>query len=537
MKKTIYTGLLALTTMLASCDDYLSKNPNEGGDEVLNNSEQIDALFANSEKLLMSYAYYNVSSSDDFGWTTDVMDQISYPDYYVFNGIAWDINGIASDNSGDEVWANEYQRIFYANLVINEIDYVTDLTEDKRTNYLAHAHFIRALANWELACQYCRPYSQETLSSPGLPLKKTTSYEESQTRASLEDTYKFIEDDLLEAYNTTRTDIEKRWLVSKPAVAAMLSRFYLFTCDYEKAEQYADEALQSSVAQLIDYNTLTHIERSYNSSSYDDYYDYDDSEYSGYSDDDASDDDDYSYDDGDDDGGEEGATVLSFPEFYGYSSAEYTELKELYFASVYMPYESAYLYPSESLLNLYDKENDMRFDQFFVKGAMQYVNGITVDNDYVYYAFNHEWRGPIMLAGPTVAETLLNKAEAQARQGDYNSAMQTVNQLREKRMRTGSDNVYLTASSQQDAVMQILDERHREMPFLMRWQDIRRLAYNETTYDDIVPTRTFYVVENNEIDYSQTKEYTLPLKSPRYALPLNELEIKRSGNQLVQNEY
>jgi len=31
--------------------------------------------------------------------------------------------------------------------------------------------------------------------------------------------------------------------------------------------------------------------------------------------------------------------------------------------------------------------------------------------------------------------------------------------------------------------------------------------------------------------------YTLPLKSPRYALPLNELEIKRSGNQLVQNEY
>jgi len=534
MRKTIYTGLLALAAVFASCDDYLSKKTNEGGDEVLNRSEQIDAIFANSEKMLMSYARYNVSSSDDFGWTTSLMDQISYPDNNIFNGIVWDIDGIAGTNTGDEVWSNEYERIFYANLIINEIDQVTDLTDDKRANYLAQAHFLRALANWELVCQYCRPYSEETLSSPGLPLKQTTNYEENQTRASLEDTYKFIESDLLEAMSTTRTDIDKRWLVSKPAVAAMLSRFYLFTCDYEKAEQYADEALKSGVAQLIDYNTLTHIERDYGGGGGYDDYDYYSEENDDYYDEEGG----YSEEEGGEDGDNEPAgTTLSFPEFYGYSSAEYTELKEFYFSTVYMPYESAYLYPSETLLNLYDKDNDLRFDQFFVKGAMQTANNITVDNDYCYYAFQHEWRGPIMIAGPTVAEALLNKAEAQARQGDYTNAMQTVNLLRAKRMRTGSEGIELTASTQQEAVMQILDERHREMPFMMRWQDIRRLAYNETTYDDISLTREFYVVNGNNMDTEQTKTYTLPVKSPRYAQPINNLEIKRSGNQLVQNEY
>lgn len=522
MKKTLYTGLIALATVLASCDDYLSKNPNEGGDEVLNRAAQIDALFGNSEKMLTSYAQYALSSSDDFGWTTDVIDQLGSADFKVFNGITWDIDGVESDNWGDETWSMEYTRIFYANLVINEIDEVTDATEEQKVNFLAHAHFIRALANWELASIYCRPYAEENLQTPGLPLKKTTSYEESQERASLEETYNFIESDLLEAMNTTRTDIEKRWLVSKPAVAAMLSRFYLFTQQYAKAEEYADQALQCGSASLIDYNTLTHIERTTDMGGYDDY--------------------DY-YDDGEDDSGDGGdgdqttGTTLIYPEFYGYSAAEYTDMQEFYFASVYRAYEGAILYPSESLLNIYDHDNDLRFDQFFVAGEMQVSNNVFVDNDYVYHTFNSDWQGPIMVSGPTVAEVILNKAEAQARQGDYTAAMQTVNQLREKRMRTGSEGIDLTAFTQQEAVEEILEERHREMPFIMRWQDIRRLAYNETTYDDITLSRDFYVVDNNTLDYEQTKTYTLPVKSPRYAQPLAEIEIKRSGNQLVQNEY
>lgn len=529
MRKTIYTGLLALTTVFASCDDYLSKNPNEGGDEVLNKASQIDAILGNST-LLRSYAIYSLSSSDDFGWTTEVADNVPLNDAAVINGIAWDIKGIANVSYGDEVWSTEYQKIFYANLIINEIDEVTDATDEQRVNYLAQAHFIRALANWELASLYCRPYAEENLQTPGLPLKQTTSYEESMERASLEETYKFIESDLLEAMNTTRTDIETRYLVSKPAVAAMLSRFYLFTCQYDKAEQYADQALQSGKAQLVDYNTLDHYTKSYdNGGGYDDwdYYDADNG------DDEGSD----NGDEGDEEEGSDSGTSYTYPAFWAYSEAELTDLPELYYASYYKMYESAYLYPSETLLNLYDHDSDLRFDQFFVEGGMAEQSVYLSSYDYCWHFAQDTYSTPIMPSGPTVAEVILNKAEAQARQGDFSAAMQTVNLLREKRMREGSDGIELTASTQQEAVEKILDERHREMPFIMRWQDIRRLAYNETAYDDISLSREFYLVEGNNLDMEQTKTYTLPVKSPRYAQPIANLEITRSGSQLVQNEY
>lgn len=131
---------------------------------------------------------------------------------------------------------------------------------------------------------------------------------------------------------------------------------------------------------------------------------------------------------------------------------------------------------------------------------------------------------------------ILVKAEATCRLGEWQEALQTVNQLREKRFATGSD-YQLIANSQEEALKAILDERHRELPFTMRWFDIRRLAYNETTSDDVAPSRLFYNVENKQADFEHTQEYTLPVKSKRYAQPLPQTEINRSHGQLQQNEY
>lgn len=75
------------------------------------------------------------------------------------------------------------------------------------------------------------------------------------------------------------------------------------------------------------------------------------------------------------------------------------------------------------------------------------------------------------------------------------------------------------------------------MPFISRWQDIRRLAYNEVSYDDVTVTHTFYKVVNNVVDNSEVLTYTLPVKSARYAQPITNLEIRRSKGQISQNEY
>lgn len=79
-----------------------------------------------------------------------------------------------------------------------------DATEAQKTDFLAQAHFIRALAMWSLAQTYCQPYSPETLSTSGLPLRKDNDYQEDVTRASLKDTYDFILNDLKAALTTTR---------------------------------------------------------------------------------------------------------------------------------------------------------------------------------------------------------------------------------------------------------------------------------------------------------------------------------------------
>jgi hypothetical protein len=132
---------------------------------------------------------------------------------------------------------------------------------------------------------------------------------------------------------------------------------------------------------------------------------------------------------------------------------------------------------------------------------------------------------------------LLTAAEALARLNQVNEAMQLVNQLRHARMRNDSEDINLTASNRDEAIQQILDERHREMPFLMRWFDIRRLAYNETTADDVTVEHVFYKVVDNVPDGQTFLRYTLPVKSRRYAIPITNLEISRSGNQIEQNSY
>ena len=130
---------------------------------------------------------------------------------------------------------------------------------------------------------------------------------------------------------------------------------------------------------------------------------------------------------------------------------------------------------------------------------------------------------------------LLTLAEVKARQDDWQGGMEVINVLRQKRFNMNSETA-LIATSQEEAILHIIEERHREMPFMMRWFDVRRLAFNETSFDDIELERTFYGVSGLQVDYVIT-DFKLPAKSKRYAQPLSNTEISRSRGQLLQNLY
>lgn len=119
----------------------------------------------------------------------------------------------------------------------------------------------------------------------------------------------------------------------------------------------------------------------------------------------------------------------------------------------------------------------------------------------------YEWPGYVFFfkdripSGPTVAEMILIKAECQAREGDYTAAMNTVNLLRAKRMSNDAPRtvINLSAESPKEAISQILAERRREMPFTMRWFDIRRFNNNDYPDDDVILTKEFYPYTNSSI--------------------------------------
>lgn len=174
----------------------------------------------------------------------------------------------------------------------------------------------------------------------------------------------------------------------------------------------------------------------------------------------------------------------------------------------------------------------MRFKHFFNKYAL-WEQGIGGFGDDILY---HKFKDKIQ-AGPTVPEMLLTEAEVLARQGKWQEAMPLVNTLRQARISQDADDIDLSADNQEEAVKAILEERHREMPFVMRWWDVRRLSCNETTYDDVTLERTFYRVSDNAVDDSELDHYVLPVGSKRYAQPIINLEVTRSNGQIEQNTY
>ena len=123
-----------------------------------------------------------------------------------------------------------------------------------------------------------------------------------------------------------------------------------------------------------------------------------------------------------------------------------------------------------------------------------------------------------------------------ARSGNMADAMKYVNNVRRNRIATA---VYtdLTASSPADAVTKVLQERRREMPFVMRWYDLKRLNANDPA-NQVTVTRTFYPYNETTIQTGESpRQYVLEPNSRHYAMPISDDEISKSKGEIQQNTY
>ncbi|WP_316815123.1 RagB/SusD family nutrient uptake outer membrane protein [Pedobacter nyackensis] len=479
--------------LLAGCKKYLSEEPTKL--TSVQTVDQLEALVNNAPRFAEEQNSTAAFSTDDYEITRALYeknpsafgnDQLQY---YVFS-----VDGVAGQSS-DMLWSGEYKKIFAANLILENIDEVKG-DNAIRNRVKADAYFIRAYANWVLVNNYCAPYSAANLTSLGLPLKKTVDYEESGKRATLKETYDFILSDIAEAQKTAPDDVDPRlaWRVSQKAISAFLSRFYLFTGDYDRSLAESDKALATTKRELVDYNLLA----AGNPETYP---------------------------------VNNTVITLNYSELNDWSSfngSKYLYWKESYYTR-YVTNPMQWYVPSSALLALYDTQNDLRYKKLMIpNGGLRMA---VSDPETFRYTMFHD--GSHLLEGMTISEVLLNKAEVLARKGNP-TAMDPVNQLRMKRMVTGQF-VALSATGKDDAIKKVLEERRRELPFVMRWYDIRRFSVNDYPADDITVTRDFFNVSITGVAVNSPKTYTLDAK--RYLVPITNLDIQASKGQLVQNPY
>ena len=504
--KILATLAVCSSLLLSGCNKFLDEKPSKSSDLVVTTTAELDALLNNYSTFYQEGNRTTIYGTDDYGFTKQIYD--ARPGTFSMAAVEfalWDIDFV-QDDTRENFWKNEYNKIFNANMVLENLEKVSGTQQDK-DRLRADAHFIRAYSYLNLVNTYCLPYTDANKNELGLPIKNRTSFDESAVRKPLAEVYQLIESDLAEAQKTSSPLIQsgkaRHWRANTAAVNGFAARYYLIRNNYQLALNYANKAL-AEYSTLVDYNKDMRYGRSSTISI---------------------------------NTGTPDAKVvtLQFPYTHD-NNTDFTDMiqwKEfLYFRMLY--HESWWYVPSQELIDLYDHDHDLRYEYNFVEGY-SYDRGMTKPAyDWPGYVFFYKDRIP---SGPTVAEMLLIKAEAHARLDQVTEALNAVNQLRAKRLKPGAW-VNLQAGGKDEAIKKILEERRRELPYTQRWSDIRRFNNNDYAGDDVELKRTFYPYTVSNVSTTEpTKVYTLPKQSRRFAAPIPRTELISSQGVIVQNSY
>ncbi|MDP9080842.1 MAG: RagB/SusD family nutrient uptake outer membrane protein [Bacteroidota bacterium] len=203
-----------------------------------NYSELRDPNYTRSGHFLMEY------TTDDVAQGQPSSDDLSRCYRYVTQ--------IPTGAHATNFWTKGYHLIFAANQIIGAIpdNASADLRLLKGENL-----YIRAMVDFNLVRIFGRPYTQGDGNNPGVPLLTESSKDTSPARSSVKDVYGSVIADLLKAADlmtlpaggTPKSDI----FASKEVALALLSRVYLYMNDNANAIKYADLVINSGRYTLL----------------------------------------------------------------------------------------------------------------------------------------------------------------------------------------------------------------------------------------------------------------------------------------------
>lgn len=431
---------IAISFSLTSCKKYLDVKANSN----LTTPETAKDLWA----ILYYSNFLNMAShsanegADEFYFTPEIVDILpeTYKGPYLWDPIAQ-----------TEDWLILYRSLLAANSALDNLKAIS--SQNERNQIKAAALFYRAHLFFQLAQIYAKQYDPTTAASDlGIALRLTSDFNQLTVRATVQQTYDRIVEDLEESLPLLPISPLFKTRPGRPAAHALLARVYLQMGDYTKAKASASECL-NLYNHLMDYSELDITSNAH---------------FPLFNDE-----------------------VI----FYAFNNASLigSSLEKM----------------EPTLYNSFEAE-DLRKALFFRS------NGDDT------FSFKGSYNGPgFLFQGIAVDEVYLIKAECEARAGDVNAAMQSLNALLRKRWKKDYFTEF-TASNAEDALTKILNERRKELMCRgLRWLDLKRLNKDPK-----------FAVTLKRVSNGQT--HTLPPNDPRYALPIPQTVINMTG--IPQNE-
>lgn len=491
-----------MLVLFSACQDFL---------EPQSDSEFVPKTAQSLNEILLGEAYPRLSGDNlniFLEMLTDDIESAPYSSSHIvpqkssgaFASFTWqpdmflqfETTGLFPSNYN--IWEHVYKKILGSNAVL---DYVGEVAgeENEINNVKAQAYALRSYYYYYLVNIFGEPYNHNKLAM-GVPLKLTSEIETGDLkRNSVEEVYNRIIMDLLEAERLYKTlPVDEQWQLdyrtSLPMVQLLLSRVYLYTEEWAKAAEYAEEVINNYSFTLTDLNSLP-------------------------------------------------APTSSAP-YYNFHSVDCSEMIWLYgsvndgtfFSNItglinpdnQWDSRSRGLYKaSDNLLNTYEA-SDLRPDKYIVKERYadykKPLAKMKVSGSYIPQTSN-------FARSLRLSEAFLNSAEASAMlyklgNGEHRvKALERINDLRVKRI-DNSSYTDVNITDAESLVEFVRGERRRELCFEdHRWFDLRRYGMPEIKH-----------IWNQDEDTSL--EYTLSEKDRGYTIPIPE-EALNLNNELIQN--
>ncbi len=418
---TLYLSALIIGQLLFGCkkqDDFLNtkRNLNDVRPSTIQDAQ---AILDDNYDMNVQYPSSGLAGCDNY-YISDL--RFSSLGSIYQNAYLWKKDGLYNVGPNSE-WATQYQRIEFANIALDVLAGISPDASNQQqyNNAKGCGLFFRAFSFYMAAQAYCNAYDKSTASKDlGIVLRLTSDVNVQSTRATVQQTYDQMINDLKEAVAILPAKAGFPMRPSAPTANALLAKIYLSMEDYENAAKYATAAL-SQFNTLVDYNSnLVSYSGTYAFPSY-----------------------------------------PNNPEVNFYAISSYT-------GSFLINWASRGIVDS-TLYNSYEP-NDLRKTLFFTKRSSD--GQIAFRGNYVgsfsggYYPF----------CGIAGDELYLIRAESYARTNNIQDALADLNALLVNRYKAGTF-VPIAISDPLILLQRVLLERRKELPFTgqLRWEDLRRL--------------------------------------------------------------